>query len=480
MTKRKVFPKIAIALVVCCLLGAASWLWYDNNVDRSGWREKDGTVYYTDFHGRPVSGWLEIDGGRYYFGEDHAPVTAWQEINGRTHYFSPDGRLAAGWHEIGGSRYYLDSEGSPVSGWLELDELRYYLDESGILQTGWLRQEEGSYYLGENGATVTGWLELEDASYYFAEDGIMATGWTELEDGIHYFQEDGSAAEGWLDTEDGRCRFGELGVPLTGWQEIDDSRYYFAENGIMVTGWQKIGESRYYFDEDGAMHFGWLELGEYRYYLKEDGTMAVGPTQIGERTYHFTPEGIYVLLVNRWNPLPDDYEVSLVTTERNYQIDESILEAFTEMFEACRAAGLYPTISSAYRSKADQQRVWKNYVEIYMEQGFTEDQANAATAAFVAVPGASEHHLGLALDLVGMDYYEPNNRNYANATANVHAWLREHCWEYGFIHRYQENKQSITGYIAEAWHFRYVGTEVSMAMKDSGLCLEEYLGAAEH
>lgn len=459
MIKRKISSKAAIALVVFFLLGTAGWLWYDNHVDRSGWREKNGTVFYADFHGKPVSGWMDIDGARYYFGEGYVPVTSWQEIDGRTHYFCPDGRLAAGWMDIDGCRYYLDNDGSPVSGWLELSGQRYYLEETG--------------------GAVTGWLELDDASYYFQEDGVMSTGWTELPDGIHYFQEDGSAAEGWLDVEDGRCCFTELGLPLTGWQDIGDSRYYFAEDGIMATGWNDIGENRYYFDESGAMHLGWLELGEYRYYLNADGTMAVGPTRIGDRTYYFTPQGIHVLLVNRWNPLPDDYEVTLVSIGENRQIDERILGAFTDMFEACRAAGLSPAISSAYRSRADQQRVWRNYVEIYMEEGYTEEQANAATAAFVAVPGESEHHLGLALDLVGMDYYEPNNNYYTYATANVHAWLQEHCWEYGFIHRYPENKQSITGYIAEAWHFRYVGTEVSMAMKDSGLCLEEYLGAVE-
>ncbi len=59
------------------------------------------------------------------------------------------------------------------------------------------------------------------------------------------------------------------------------------------------------------------------------------------------------------------------------------------------------------------------------------------------------------------------------------AWLTEHCWEYGFIVRYTEDKEEITGIIDEPWHFRYVGTEVSLDMKDSGLCLEEYLGAVE-
>jgi D-alanyl-D-alanine carboxypeptidase len=81
----------------------------------------------------------------------------------------------------------------------------------------------------------------------------------------------------------------------------------------------------------------------------------------------------------------------------------------------------------------------------------------------VAVPGTSEHHLGLAVDIIGKAAQD---------------WLSVHCWEYGFILRYTGDKAAITGIIDEPWHFRYVGTEVSMDMKGSGLCLEEYLGAA--
>ena len=89
--------------------------------------------------------------------------------------------------------------------------------------------------------------------------------------------------------------------------------------------------------------------------------------------------------------------------------------------------------------------------------------ARAKALQSVAIPGTSEHHLGLAVDIVG--------------TA-AQAWLAEHCWEYGFILRYTGDKAHITGIIDEPWHFRYVGTEVSLDMQYSGLCLEEYLGAA--
>ncbi len=90
------------------------------------------------------------------------------------------------------------------------------------------------------------------------------------------------------------------------------------------------------------------------------------------------------------------------------------------------------------------------------------DEAREKALETVALPGTSEHQLGLAVDLLGDEAI---------------AWFQEHCWDYGFILRYTEEKESITGIINEPWHFRYVGTAVSLDMKDSGLCLEEYLGA---
>ena len=86
----------------------------------------------------------------------------------------------------------------------------------------------------------------------------------------------------------------------------------------------------------------------------------------------------------------------------------------------------------------------------------------------VAEPVCSEHHLGLAFDV---------NKQGASTFASTKqsAWLNEHCWEYGFIIRYQKEKEEITGFIAEPWHIRYVGVEHAMYMKEHGLCLEEYI-----
>ena len=96
-------------------------------------------------------------------------------------------------------------------------------------------------------------------------------------------------------------------------------------------------------------------------------------------------------------------------------------------------------------------------------------RADAAKKAATVIlpPGTSEHHLGLAMDIC--------NTNSSFSSQKEYKWLMEHAHEYGFILRYTADKQSITGIIPEPWHWRYVGVEHAKKIKDSGLCLEEYL-----
>lgn len=130
-------------------------------------------------------------------------------------------------------------------------------------------------------------------------------------------------------------------------------------------------------------------------------------------------------------------------------------------------------ISSGYRSVAYQQEMWDDRVYRYRkEDGMTGSQARAAAGRYMARPGASEHHTGLAFDVT-----VPGEVSFA-ATDQC-AWLHEHCWEYGFIIRFYEEKQPITGIHEEPWHIRYVGLPHSKLMQASGECLEEYLGLVE-
>ena len=232
----------------------------------------------------------------------------------------------------------------------------------------------------------------------------------------------------------------------------------------MALGWQTIQGKHYYFDDSGAMQTGWLEQGEYRYYLQEDGSAAVGPVEVDGTLYHFTPMGIHVVLVNREFAVPKYYKTQMVEVIQWRTVSETCYDALMQMLEDCEAAGNEYYFNSGYRSYANQEEIAELRIEEFMEEyGLDYGPAYEKVYKEVAKPGHSEHHLGLAVDIIGED---------------AQVWLAEHCWEYGFILRYTAEKEAITGFIDEPWHFRYVGTKVSLDMKDSGLCLEEYLGAA--
>jgi len=359
-----------------------------------------------------------------------------------------------GWQLLDGQRYYFNGAGEPVSGWIQWLGHPYYLNADGTTASGWLQTAEGSFYLDRNGSPITGWLALEGDYFYFSPEGTLCTGWVTIADQRYYFDDSGRMQSGWL--------------------TLDEERYYLDPQGRALTGWHTLEDQRYYFEETGALHSGWLEIGEYRYYLREDGTPVTGKQEIDGQTCYFTPKGIWVLLTNKQHPLPKSYTPTLVEAEDDFQVDLTCQPALAAMFAAMRQEGLYPLISSAYRGHGEQIYLYERYVNQFKADGYSEERAKAKAEKYVAPPGTSEHHTGLAVDIVGWNYYYGTR---PGSTQAVQAWLAEHCWEYGFILRYTEEKTAITGFAAENWHFRYVGVDVSMDMKDTGLCLEEYLGA---
>ena len=110
-----------------------------------------------------------------------------------------------------------------------------------------------------------------------------------------------------------------------------------------------------------------------------------------------------------------------------------------------------------------------------MKEGYEEEEAKVIAAREVAVPGTSEHQLGLAVDIVDKDHPLLDE---SQADRPTQIWLMEHCWEYGFILRYPVGTTDQTGIIYEPWHYRYVGREIAMELKELGITLEEYLGVA--
>ena len=151
--------------------------------------------------------------------------------------------------------------------------------------------------------------------------------------------------------------------------------------------------------------------------------------------------------------------------------DRTAVAALQTMLEAAAAHGVTGwQISAGYRSYNYQQTLFDRQVKQYQAEGMSRDKAVSATRLTVADPGTSEHHTGLAFDVTvaGTTFKGTDQQK----------WLHKNCWDYGFIIRYQEDKEKITGFLAEAWHIRYVGVKHSVVMRDKNLCLEEYLGQA--
>ena len=439
---RRIVP-VFLLLAILASCAAGGWFWYDNNVDRSGWAEKDGVRFYRDFHADPWSGWLTLEEGIYYLQSDGTPSTGWQTIDATTYYFSPEGLMHTGWLEEAGKLYYFGGNGARVEGWLWLEADRYYLRD-GILLTGWQTMDGNTYHFNENGVMDLGFTVVEEKTYYF-DNGVMLTGEHVLDD----WQYD----------------FGTDGVMFTGWREDGEERSYFRPNGTQAFGWEEIDGQLYFFDDSGHLCLDrWVQDGEYRYYIFGNGAYATGPTIIDGRKHYFTPKGIEVILVNAINPLPDDLQQTFVNVVDYHDVDSRCYEALTRMLSDYEeTVGVEYTFNSAYRTWKEQTAILEyRTLEHMRDYGLNFSDARAKALETVAIPDTSEHQLGLSVDLVGK---------------TINEWLAQHCWEYGFILRYPQGKQHITGITNEPWHFRYVGTAVSMDMKDSGLCLEEYLGA---
>ncbi len=177
-------------------------------------------------------------------------------------------------------------------------------------------------------------------------------------------------------------------------------------------------------------------------------------------------------LVNPWNEVPDSWEPSL-TTVWGWNVDSRMADDLQRMLEDCSAnSGSEPVLCSTYRTWDMQTTNFNNTVASYQNSyGMSYEDAIVAAATETAVPGTSEHQLGLAVDIVDITRQWLDD---GQADTPVQQWLMANCYRYGFILRYEREKQPITGIIYEPWHYRYVG-EYAEAIHTSGLCLEEWL-----
>ena len=186
-----------------------------------------------------------------------------------------------------------------------------------------------------------------------------------------------------------------------------------------------------------------------------------------------------LMLVNPWHKLPEGYEPELAWAGSNwqvmqqYQVDARCEQDLRQMLNDCLLTGAIPEICSAYRTQEYQQMLFDNKIfRLIAEDGVDPDEAPELAATAVALPGTSEHQLGLAVDILDIEY--PYLNEYQMNTS-AQRWLMEHSWEYGFILRYPDGTSDITGIIFEPWHYRYVGKTYAKIIHELDITLEEYL-----
>lgn len=174
-----------------------------------------------------------------------------------------------------------------------------------------------------------------------------------------------------------------------------------------------------------------------------------------------------LMLVNRWNELPNNYSPELTELSNGERVDSRIYPALQAMFDDARAEGVYPIVRDGYRTTQEQQDLMAEKFQAYRSEGYSRSQAKKAAEDWVAIPGTSEHQLGSAVDI--------NADNAKCSNDVVYAWLAENAHEYGFILRYPQGKEELTGISYEPWHYRYVGVEAAQEIYTQGVCLEEYV-----
>ena len=193
---------------------------------------------------------------------------------------------------------------------------------------------------------------------------------------------------------------------------------------------------------------------------------------ISESTTEINKSEWNLILVNKDNPIPENYTVNLTQLINGHSIDERCYEDLQQMMDDCRAEGLEPVICSSYRTNEKQTELFNRQIEKWKSLGYSDSDAEIEAGKLVAVPGTSEHQLGLALDIVDISYQILDEKQENTA---VQKWLMQNSYKYGFIFRYPGNKTHITNVAEEVWHYRYVGKEAAAEIRERGICLEEYL-----
>ena len=382
------------------------------NAPQGAFKPRKSTEVKSNSSSAVTSGWVQKDGVWYYYDEQGNPVTnTWKG----SYYLKSDGKMAQ-------SEWVYDAS---YQSW-------YYLKSDG----SYARNEwQGSYYLKSNGKMAQSeWIY--DASYqswyYLKSDGSYARNeWQ----GSYYLKSNGKMAQSeWV-----------YDVSYQSW-------YYLKSDGSYArNAWQ----GSYYLKSDGKMAVNeWVDGG--RYYVDGSGlwnSNSDSNTKVTKKGLYYSVQGKYdeILVVNKHYPLSKDYNPGENPTAK---------VAFLKLIAQMQKEGYAVSDNySGFRSYATQAKLYQSYVN---------REGQAAADRYSARPGYSEHQTGLAFDVIGTNGHLVEDESAAQ-------WLLDHAADYGFVVRYLKGKESVTGYMHEEWHLRYVGKEAK-EIAASGLTLEEYYG----
>lgn len=184
-------------------------------------------------------------------------------------------------------------------------------------------------------------------------------------------------------------------------------------------------------------------------------------------TYKSDIDNNYLVLVNKFYYLDSNYErtdlqnVSLQYSYANNKVAGIVIENFENMRnDVNETLGVRLMINSSYRPYKSQEEIYNEYKKISLKYA----------DSYAARPGFSEHQTGLAIDITSLEHKTANEFK----ESEEYAWLKDNCYKYGFILRYPEGKEHITGYNTESWHFRYVGYDVAKQIHEENITFDEY------
>ena len=278
---------------------------------------------------------------------------------------------------------------------------------------------------------------------------------------------------------------------ITNLKELVDNKNYKSENlSKYLDVWSKDKSTntiiimvnnniKYPYDEKIASiidnkYFILKNLDRYMSYEEEDTSKIVTNVNCNldkefytDQVDSDTSDGM-LLIVNKYYSIPDGYNYGeLVTLDKAYSVNSNdklskeTYEAFKELVEAAEKEGLHIRSKSAYRSYETQKNLYNNYKKT---NGYNWAEK------WSAHPGNSEHQTGLALDVCSKDTYTIQKFE----GTNEFNWMKDNSYKYGFILRYPEGKEYITGYNYEPWHYRYVGKDIAKYIYENNITFEEY------